>query len=874
MSGVHIWGQTAETEDTLSATIWINLPQKSYETTDSLIRTIEHVGDLTISYSSRVLPYASRPIELKHKRWQLLELLNKIFGRYKVQYHVEDKKVIVSPLNGDKRYTISGYLKESGSKEALIAANVYDMILFRGAVSNEFGYYSLTLPEGNVPLKASFIGYTSKVMNIDLRGDTVVNIELARHDNFLDIDVDVVNFEPPADAGAGVVRIPIQQVKVMPSLMGESDIIRAMQHTPGIQGGEEGFGGMSVRGGNSDQNIVMLDNVPLYNPMHLMGLYTAFNAEGINSATLIKGGFPARYGGRMSSVLDIKMREGNMHKFNGYMNIGLLSSNVMFEGPIVEEKVSFIVSARRTYADIFSGYIQNNNDTRYSFYFYDISSKLNYVISNKDRIYVSFFVGSDNLNDDYNFRDKRIEYEDNIYRDIVVNDEQQYRWGSIISSMRWNRSYSGKLFCNTTASFSRYRFRNRDKKISDERGSREASTSTYFSGLNDYTVKTDVTYYPSLIDLSSVRAGIEGTLHAFYPGYTMIKSDIEKGDTIRAEKQHPLKRIEGHAYVESQLKLKKLSANIGLHLSMMNRKNKSIFVQLEPRALLTYAPKSELTIKVGGSCMSQFLQQMHVATVETPADMWLPVSNTLPPPRVWQVSLETEVKLTDRLKLTLEGYRKNYVRLQTYKTTSGVELLANGDWDKLLTSGEGWANGFEAMLHKTEGRISGWLAYSYSKSMNRYDELNKGKYFPTDYDKRHGLTLYGVYSYTPQVDFSALWTYHSGAPLTIPDGQYVLMTDIVDREGNQTIATLPGERNKYRMVASHSLTLGCNIRFDRPRGEHTLSFGVYNVYGMKNPMFVYWKPQTNKEGDIETYNLKQFSLIAFPLPYIKYSFKF
>lgn len=860
--------------DTIQYSAWVVLPRTDYPTTDSLIHTIEKESGVTISYSTRVLPFASRAIKLKHSRWHLMDLLNKVFGRYKVQYHIEPKRVIVTPPDENKRYTISGFLKEEGSREVLIGANIYDMLLLRGAVSNEFGYYSLTLPAGNVPLKASFVGYETMEMNVDLRSDTILNIDLVRKENLLEMEIDVVNFEPPADAGAGVVSIPIQQVKAMPSLMGESDIIRAMQHTPGIQCGEEGFGGMSVRGGNSDQNIVMLDNVPLYNPMHLMGLYTAFNAEGVNSATLIKGGFPARYGGRMSSVLDIKMREGDMQKFRGYMNVGLLSSNVMFEGPIIEEKMSFIVSARRTYADIYSGYIQNKRDTRYSFYFYDISSKLNYIISNRDRLYVSYFMGSDNLNNDYNFRDKQIKYGEGYYRDIMVNDENQYRWGSIISSLRWNHSYNGKLFSNTTASFSRYRFRNREEKVSDVKSKNEVSTSTYFSGLNDYSLKTDATYYPSVVDIASVRVGLEGTLHAFYPGYTMVKSDMSDGDTIKAEKRHPLKRLEAHGYLESQIQLKKVSANVGVHFSLFNRKNESSYLQVEPRLLVTYKPMNSLSVKLGGSCMSQFLQQMHVATVETPADMWLPVSSKLPPPRVWQASVEVEAKLTDNVKLTVEGYRKNYVRLQTYKTTSGVDLLADGDWENLLVKGDGWANGAEAMLHKTGGTISGWVGYSYSKSMNRFDEINNNKYYPTDYDKRHCTTIYAVYTVKSNIDLSALWTYSTGAPLTIPDGQYVFMTDNDTKHSGTILASLPGERNKYRMPNSHSLTLGCNIKFDKPKGEHMLSFGLYNVYGQKNPMFIYWKPLESTSGERVAYQLKQFSLIAFPMPYVKYSYKF
>lgn len=862
----------AQTNDndfrSLPSTIF--LPQRNYPTTDSLIHTIEKVGDITIGYSSRVLPNPHKPVELKHQRWQLMDILSDIFGRYKVQYHVEERRIIVTLPDGNKRYTISGFLKEADSQEALIGANIYDALLLRGAVSNGYGYYSLTLPEGNVPLRASFVGYIPKNMTIDLKGDTTINIELEKQNNILNLDIEVTNLEPPVDAGAGVITIPIQQVKAMPNLMGESDIIKAMQHTPGIQSGEDGFGGLSVRGGNSDQNIVLIDNVPLYNPMHLMGLYTVFNAEGINSASLIKGGFPARYGGRMSSVLDIKMREGNMQAFKGYVNIGLLSSNLMFEGPIVENKMSFILSARRTYADIFMGYMQPKRDTRYSFYFYDVSAKLNYIINDKNRLFVSYFMGSDNLNNDYNFRNKTIVYSSNDKREIRVNDEQQYRWGSIVSSVRWNRTYGGKVFSNVTASFSRYRFRNQEEKVANDNGG--ISTSTYFSGLNDFSVKADASYYPAVGFVNTVRVGGDATVHSLYPGFTIVNRAVSYGDTITAEKRHPLRCLEAHAYIESQMQMERLSANMGVHFSGFDSKNQSPYFQIEPRLLLSYKPVSSVLLKLGGSCMSQFLQQMHMTTVDTPADMWLPVSSKLPPPRVWQASLEGEFNVSENLRISLEGYRKNYVRLQTYKTSSGVELLSNADWDALMTGGHGYANGMEIMLHKTGGRLSGWVGYSLSKSENAFSGINGGKYYPTDYDKRHCTTVYAVYAVKSHVDLSALWTFNTGAPVTIPDGQYKLITGGTLAGQISSLASLPGEKNKYRMNNSHSLTLGCNIHYDKPKGEHTLSFGVYNVYGQKNAMFIYWVPQG--EGESTTYNLKQYSLTAFPLPYITYSFRF
>ena len=856
----------------------ISLPHMSYPTADSLLHTIEIISNITISYSTRVLADPKSSITLRHKQWQLIELLDKVFGRYKVQYHIESNKIIVTPPDNTKRYVISGYVRDAVSRESLIGANIYDSLLLRGATTNGYGFFSFTLPEGHVPFKASFIGYKTYFTDLDLHSDTLLNITLTPHTRLLNFEINAPGVEIPNDGGVGMVRLPLQQVKAMPTLFGESDIIRAIQQTPGIQCGEEGFGGMSVRGGGSDQNIVLLDDVPLYNPMHLMGLYTIFNSEGINSATLIKGGFPARYGGRMSSVLDVKMREGDMKHFHGYLNFGLLASNAMFEGPIIEDKMSFIVSARRTYFALISDYIQRKSDSRYSFYFYDVSAKLNYKINDRNRVYISYFMGYDNLDNDYNFRNKTIHYNGDETREIQISDKQQYRWGNIIAAARWNHIYGNQIFSNFTTSFSRYRFKNNhfNYNIYNTQG-----TTTYYSGVNDLGFKMDASYHPEFGFINVIRVGTELILHYFYPGFS-ISSNIGNNepfnnDAINASVRTPQKKIEGHTYVESHLTIRRFNANFGIHFSMIDRKNQSPFLQIEPRILSTYTPNNRVKLRIGGSCMSQFIQQMHFTNVATPADLWLPISDTTPPPRVWQLSMESEISISDDLRLTGEVYTKKYVRLQTFKTTSAIELLSSGDWKNLYITGDGYSYGSEIMLHKKNGPISGWISYTYSHARNRFcgdtsREYPQTGYYPTDYDKPHSVNLYSVFNLNDKIDISALWTLSSGAPITISESSYAIVADPNIYE-TSSMASLPGEKNKYRLKNSHMLNIGVNIHNTKSNGERTFSFGVYNVYAKRNPMFVYWKQQEDAEGNT-TNQLKQYSLIAMPWPYIKYSIRF
>ncbi|MCQ2203245.1 MAG: TonB-dependent receptor plug domain-containing protein [Bacteroidales bacterium] len=846
----------------------ISLPSGYSGSTDSLLSIIDSQHDITISYSNKV--YANQRVSIVPSTITLGDLLDRIFSRFPVEYLVREgrlSKVIVAQKKV-RRFTLSGYCRDARTGELLIGANVYDTLLYAGQATNDYGFFSLTLPEGQVGAKASFVGYRTKRFSVNLRSDTLVYISLEPSLYLGNVDV-VATERTIADYGTGTVEVPMEQVKSMPSLMGEADVIKALQSTPGVQSGDEGFGGMSVRGGNADQNIIMLDDVPLYGPNHLAGLYSIFNSESVNSATLIKGGFPARYGGRLSSVLDVKMKNGNMKQYNGYANIGLLASDATFEGPIVKDKMSFIVSARRTYADIFSTFLQRHRDQRYSFFFYDIHAKVNYVISPRDRVYASFFTGYDNFDFGYNYREV---YSSKNRRHVTeINDKRTVRWGNIVASARWNHLFGSSLFSNMTLAYSRYRFSNTLDNYASE--GRLKFTQGYYSGINDYSAQAEFNWYTPFRGTNDrpgsnvVRFGSGVTYHCFYPGmfiYSASNDSIYSGMTkINANSRRRIYRFENHSYVESDFTLGRLNVNAGLHLSSLMCEGQSTSVRVEPRLLVGYQINDRMRVNMGFSDMTQFMQLLRMVSVASPADMWMPVSTQMKTPHAWQLSTEFEVMFDKHFRFTGEVYHKQYISLQACKSASLlVESILKNDWTDLYTSGKGYSNGLEVFLHRSSGRMSGWVGYSISSARNRFSEINDGKYFPADYDRTHSVSVFGCYHFNDRADISATWQYNTGAPTTISDSHYTI-------KGTDWSYSVPveGERNAYRMPSSHMLNIGVNFKRSFTYFQRVLSFGVYNVYGRKNPTFTYWKQQ-------EDYKLKQFSLVAVPWPYVKYSIKF
>ncbi len=844
----------------------VHLAEDFIGSSDSLINIICSQTDVLISYSNRV--YANSRIHIYKGMLTLREALNEVFSRLPVDYVARGRKIIVVPRK-TSYFHLSGYCRDAASGEVLIGANVYDTTLYVGAVTNDYGFFSINLPEGRLSLRSSFVGYKQLTQVVELQRDTFIDIRL---EPMLRLDDVYVVADVASSTKTGAVELPMEQVKNMPLLFGASDVIRAMMMTPGVQSGEEGFGGMSVRGGAVDENVVLLDDVPLYNPNHLLGLFTVFNSEGVNSATLIKSGFPARYGGRMSSVLDVKTHEGHMSRYSGLVNISPVSANLQFEGPIWKERMSFAVSARRTFFDLFSGALTFGGNNKYSFYFYDITSKWNYIISPSDRVYVSFFTGYDKFYYLYNFRDVTLPDVDEQLQTLQLNDEQQVYWGNLLVSARWNHVYGRSLFSNMTLSYSNYRFNNKTLTTSVSDASQLQYRHHYFSGIRDFAWRMDFSWYTSAVP-GVVRFGASTTYHHFYPGISVYATDaVVMGDSISHRMTAKFQRQEAHVYAEDEFRAGRFSANIGAHVSMVHKSSDNISIRLEPRVLVGYQALKYLHCSVAYSDVTQSLQQLKITSIETPADMWLPISSTLPTPHSWQLSAEARIDFWSDFSFTAEAYFKRFKDRQMYKTQSIMSLLASKEWESLYCSGTGDAKGVEFFLHRKTGRVSGWVGYSLSKALNTFAEINAGRTFPSDYDHRHSASFYGLFKISDFVDFSTTWSYRTGSYFTLSNNRYT----IEGYDGELDEFNIEGERNAYQMQASHMLNAGMNFRRSRGRTERVLSFGVYNVYGRKNPMLVYWSPQTDSADTQEhtTYKLKQFSLIAWPWPYIKYSIRF
>lgn len=853
------------------AELFVNVKfEKFYNgNTDQLLSIIKQQTGLTISYSNKV--YISKNVSIRAQEISVKKLLDMLFTRLPVRYIVKSNKIIVAPVQ-PRYYTISGFCKDMLNGEALIGANVYDTLLYVGQGTNGYGFFSITLPEGRSTIRASFVGYQSKNTTIDLHNDTLLTIYM--HPAAVIGDVTIVGDKEKSKGTQGSsVRLTIEQMRGMPSLLGETDVIKSLEWTPGVHSGEEGFGGMSVRGGNADENIVMLDDVPLYSPNHLIGLYSVFNSESVNSAELIKGGFAARYGGRMSSVLDVKMREGNMKRFSGYANIGLLSSNATFEGPIIKDKTSFILSARRTYFDIFSSQLQRNNDRQYSFCFYDIHAKLNHIISPKDRVYASLFVGYDNFGYGYNYRDVTIAYSDKTEREMSINDKQKVQWGNIVASLRWNHVFGSLLFCNTTFSISRYRFRNMQTNYIGLGNIKYKSG--YYSGINDISARVDFNWYTPFMP-SVIRMGTWFTYHKFSPGISVHNTNVSETDTLymhtddlEQSRTSRIYRFESHAYIEDAINLDKWNINVGLHLSSMITPNNSLYMRAEPRLQVGYNLTDKTRLIVSYSDMTQFLQQLRVATVASPADMWVPVSTKEGIPHSRQISGEVLCNVFDNIDVTTSVYLKQNINMQTYKVTQVVESILTTDWNTMFYTGRGKVYGAEFFVHKKTGQLSGFAGYSFMRATAQFDEINNGAEFMADNDRTHSVSVYGRFHINKRIDISATWQYSTGCPTTISDSRYVVMGN------DETWSSYPveGSRNAYRLPTSHTLNIGANIKKNKGRTERCLSFGIYNVYAHKNPMFVYWK-EGSDVSNLQSYKLKQFSLIAWPWPYLKYSIKF
>lgn len=719
--------------------------------------------------------------------------------------------------------TFSGYLEDTSSGERIIGANIYIPTLELGTTTNQFGFFSLTIRLDSLSLLISHVGYESKWYHLDLRQDTTLILDLnPRVIRMNDVEV-VANIESDlGDVQMSQHELTIEDIETLPVILGEIDIQKTLQLLPSVQSGVEGSSGLYVRGGRADQNLILLDGLPLYNPNHLFGFFSVFNASAIKQVTFIKGGFPARYGGRLSSVLNYTMKEGNLKEFSGEGAIGIISSRLMFEGPIVRDQSSFIVAARRTYIDQLVRPFQRNL-TRYGAAFYDLNFKVNYIPSDKDRIYFSAYIGGDNFK-----YDKRY-----VPPNTGVNDQLKFDlgWGNRLASLRWNRMLGDQLFINTLMGVMKYKFSSRTVSFEDADDTTTEYEGLWYSQIIDWTAKIDFEFIPN--PKHYIRFGAEWILHRFGPGTTQRILE-ETGRTPVNILETPSGEINSRQialYVEDVMQLHsaiKLSA--GLRFSRYVAQG-SRLQSLEPRLGINLKVSETSAIKASYARSKQYIHLLTGGGTTFPTDLWVPAMDGIPPQVGYQVGLGFLNSFRQgSYLLTVESYIKRMTGHLEYKTGGDHYRSAFLNWPELIEIGEGASRGIEFFLQMKRGYLTGWVGYTLSKSDRQFETLNRGHSFPDGYDRRHDISATVQYQLSETRHLSFVWVYGSGYPVWVPVGRYISgVKNLLDT----------GPINSARAPDYHRLDISIHFKRETSWGERVLTVGVYNAYNRKNPMYIY-----------------------------------
>ena len=784
------------------------------------------------------------------------------------------------PVLAQKR-TISGYVMDSASKETLIGATVFDKNSGKGCATNSYGFYTLTLDQGEVDLQVSYVGYALHNQTLVLKENLALNFALNTNTTLDEVVVEATR----ATVGArspqmSVVELPVQQIKSIPTLFGEADVLKALQLLPGVQNGSEGSAGMYVRGGGPDENLLLLDGVPVYNVNHALGFFSVFNPDALKNVTLYKGSFPAHFGGRLSSVVDIRMKEGDMQNYHGNVSIGAISSKLNFEGPIVKDKLSFNLSFRRTYSDLLvkpALWIARRQDPEMGklsagYYFYDFNGKLNWKISDKDRLYLSFYSGDDAI------------YFGVRYKDYVSDNAQytdymglNWKWGNKVAALRWNHVISQKLFMDASVNYTQYRH-NLGMEIKEEATYQNNGAyvfneynMAYKSGINDLTAKVDFDYTP--LPNHEIRFGGNYTYHIFRPEVQSAK--FTDGNQIEIDTVTGSLNVYAHEtalYAEDNMTFGDIfRVNAGLHYSTFTVEGKT-YQSLQPRLSTSVMLASNLSLKAGYAYMTQYVHLLSNSSLSLPTDLWVPVTKKIVPMNAHQVSLGAFYELPHLFDISLEGYYKTMDNLLEY--SDGASFFGSSDtWDNKVCLGKGWSYGIEFLVQRSFGKTTGWIGYTWAHAKRQFDregmEINQGKVFPAKYDRRHDISITVSHKFSDKFDLSGTWVFSSGNCGTLGTQIYEGLPDEWDY-----IPQLQAlERNNFRMGSYHRLDLGMNFHKQKKHGIRTWNISVYNAYNHNNPFLVYSDYKWDEVAHKATKILKQVSI--FPIiPSVSYSFKF
>lgn len=767
--------------------------------------------------------------------------------------------------NSPTNHVINGYVTDESSGEKLIHAYVFDKISKRGTRTNDYGFYSLNLEGDSAHLLISYNGFLTQEVKMALtEADVQLNFELAEENILKEVEVVGTTAEPiERETQMSTIRLDVAQVKNLPVLLGETDLLKTIQLLPGVQSGSEGSSGFYVRGGGPDQNLVLIDGVPVYNVSHLFGFFSLFNGDAVKSVELVKGGFPAEYGGRLSSVLDIRMKEGNMTEYHGSGSVGLISSKFTFEGPIARNRSSFLISARRTYIDVLTAPIIRSatEGSTAGYYFYDINGKVNTRLNDNNHLYFSFYNGRDkaSASDDYSYSDGGITYNDKF--------ESALGWGNTIGSLRWNSRLRSNLFMNTTATYTKYNFdvgfKQEDSEIGPGVNELFSQSAEYLSSIEDFGAKVDFDWYPAPGHEVKFGGGI--TNHTFTPGvntFTYSDNSAEIDSTFGSKKQPA---NEYQVYIRDDFSIgERWRFNVGLHASAFSVGDE-FYTSLQPRATARFLVDDRSSIKASYSTMTQYLHLLTNQTIGLPTDLWVPATENVAPQQSWQVAAGYARSFGKGFQFSGEVYYKEMSNLIEYKEGSSF-FSGSLDWQNKVTTGRGWSYGLELLLEKKIGATTGWIGYTLSSSNRQFDEVNFGNPYPYTYDRRHDLSIALTHKLNETWTIGAVFVYGTGNAVTLPTAQYR------DPYTGQMIEHV-SQRNNYRAPAYHRLDLSFTHTKKVSWGESIWQFGVYNAYSRQNPFYLYFGNEYNPQTGTSSRKLKQVSLFPI-LPSVSWSFKF
>lgn len=746
-------------------------------------------------------------------------------------------------------YTISGYLIDKSNGEVLIGASVFDLKSKKGVISNTYGFFSLTLPKDSILLSISYIGYKKQDQEFYLNQSTTLNFSLNQETrNLQNVIVSAEKYitkEEVHSTQMSVIKLRAKEIEKIPSIGGEVDLIKVAQLLPGVSRGGEGATGMHVRGGTNDQNLVLLDEATVYNIGHLFGFFSVFNNDAIRDITIIKGGFPAQYGGRLSSVLDVRMKEGDLQKWHGAGGIGLLSSRLTFNGPIIKDKLAIMVSGRRTYIDK----VLRLTGANLPYYFYDLNAKLSYKISRKDRLFFSTYVGDDVL--DFN---ETVEEEDAENVNDIGNELNfGFKLGNITSTLRWNHIYNQeKLFSNITLFHTSFDY--------DIRGSFLDNNLLIRSSIRDIGLKATWDYFPN--PDNNIKFGIHTIAHFFRPN--VVNTSGEISEALASEQGERINNQEIALFANNEQKINDIiSLNYGLRISSSNVPNK-FYAGLEPRFGIKYAFGETMSVKMNYTFMKQYVHRVSSSSVALPTDLWYPVTENIKPQSSHQIALGLFKGFeTLNLNVSLEGFFKTMNNLIEYR--EGARLLLNDNFEEELLNGKGIAFGLELLVRKRLGKFTGWVGYSLARTNRTFEGLNYGETYSAKYDRRHDVSLVMTFDINPRFSFSSVWVLSSGARFTAQNGQY--FTPNASFTGVQLIPIYT-KRNSVELSPSHRLDVNFILR-NKPEKKFRSEwhFGAYNFYNRASPY------QVRIDFDGLNYRYVQPGLFGF-IPSIAWNFKF